>query len=146
MSAETVTATGTPATDRAAARTFTIVIGLAALTVLLQGLWAGLFIHEGQDYKDNWVQVHARGAEVAIVLTLIAVGVAVVKLRHRKDLVFGSAAFAVLLIVESYIGGLIGDKPNATIIHLPLAMALMALAVWLPLRARVRVDQAQLQK
>ena len=114
---------------------YSSVIGLASLAVLLQGLWAGLFIQEGKAYKDNWVTVHAHGGEVALALTVIATVVAFVKLRSRKDLLIGSAAMVVLLLIESYIGGEIGDHPRLTIIHIPLAMALMALSVWLPMRA-----------
>ena len=41
----------------------------------------------------------------------------------------------VLLALEAYLGGLIGDSPAVTALHFPLAMALMGLAVWLPVRA-----------
>ena len=116
-------------------RAYSALIGLAALAVLLQGLWAGLFVHEGQDYRQSWVDVHARGAEVAIVLAAAATVVAFVRLRDRRDLLLGSAAMTVLLVVEAYLGGLIGDSPSITVIHFPLAMALMGLAVWLPVRA-----------
>jgi hypothetical protein len=76
-------------------------IGLSTLVVLLQGLWAGLFVVEGQDDKETWVAVHARGADVAIGLALVATVVAVVRLRSRRDLVVGSAAFTVLLVRRS---------------------------------------------
>lgn len=112
-----------------------MLIGLAAVDVLLQGLWAGLFVREGQDYQASWVTVHARGADVAIGLALIATVVALVKLRSRIDIVVGSAAFTLLLAAEAYLGGLIGDHAGLTAIHVPLAMALMGLAVWLPVRA-----------
>jgi len=116
-------------------RPFSILIGLSALAVLLQGLWAGLFVEEGQDYKDSWVAVHALGGEVAIGLALIATIVAIVKLRSRLDVVVASIVFTLLLVLEAYLGGLIGDHATLTAIHFPLAMALMGLAVWLPIRA-----------
>lgn len=133
-------ATTHPATTQrsGAGTAFTALIGLSALAVLLQGVWAGLFIHEGQDYKQSWVEVHARGADIAIGLAIIAVIVAAVRLRHRRDLLIGSIVFTVLLVLEAYLGGLIGDSPAVTVIHIPLAMALMGLAVWLPLRAARR--------
>ena len=121
---------------RPRSRVFSILVGLSTLVVLLQGLWAGFFIQEGQDYKDSWVEVHARGADLAIALALAATVVALVKLRSRRDLVAGSIAFTVLLVLEAYLGGLIGDHSALTGIHFPLAMLLMGLAVWLPLRAR----------
>ena len=135
-----MTSTSTDATsDSTGTRTSTALysslIGLAAIAVLLQGLWAGLFVHEGEDYTKSWVEVHARGADVAILLAVLATGVAVWKHRQRRDLIIGSALLAVLLVAEAYIGGLIGAHSGATVIHFPIAMALMALAVWLPFRA-----------
>jgi hypothetical protein len=43
----------------------------------------------------------------------------------------------VLLVLEAYIGGLIRDdgKDALTAVHVPLAMFLMGLVVWLPFRA-----------
>ncbi len=128
----------TAPTARPRSAVFAVLIGLSTLAVLLQGLWAGLFVREGEDYRSNWVQVHAMGADAAIGLALIATVVALVKLRSRRDIVIGSIAFTVLLILEAYLGGLIGDHPGLTAVHFPLAMALMGLAVWLPLRASRR--------
>ena len=136
----TSTLTRSDSSTRTAQRStlYTSVIGLAALAVLLQGLWAGLFIREGKDNNSTWVEVHARGADVAIVLALIATVVAVVKLRERKDLLIGTVAFTVLLMLEAFLGGEIGDTPAMTAVHIPLAMALVALSVWLPFRASRR--------
>jgi hypothetical protein len=130
------------ATTRPAVRSawFSALIGLSALAVLLQGLWAGIFLqHDGQrDDASGWIDVHARGADIAILLAAAATIVAFVRLRPRKDLWVGSAALTVLLILESYVGGLIRDdsKDALTAVHVPIAMALMGLVVWLPLRAR----------
>lgn len=132
----------TPHTTTAKERSplFSALIGLAALAVLLQGLWAGIFLgHNRQgDAATGWVTVHSRGAEVAILLAAAATVVAFVKMRDRKDLWVGSAALTVLLVLESYLGGLIVDsgKYSLTAVHVPFAMALMGLVVWLPLRAR----------
>ena len=114
---------------------YTSLIGLSALAVLLQGLWAGLFVQEGKDYKQSWVDVHARGADLAILLAIAATVVAFVKLRNRRDLLIGTGVFVVLLVLEAYIGGLIGDHSGLTAVHFPLAMGLMGLSVWLPMRA-----------
>ncbi len=114
-------------------------IGLAAVAVLLQGLWAGIFLeHDGErDAAESWVNVHAAGGEVAIALTAVATIVAFVGMRARRDLWVGSAALVVLLVPEAYIGGLIVDQGRDTLtaVHIPLAMALMGLVVWLPFRA-----------
>jgi MYXO-CTERM domain-containing protein len=127
------------AADRTRHPLFSALIGLATLGVLLQGLWAGLFVHEGQEYQQNWVEVHALDGEATLALAALATVVAFVLLRRRrKDLVIGSAVFTVLLVLEAYIGGLIGDRSGLTAVHFPLALALMGLAVWLPLRATRR--------
>ena len=131
-------ATASPAATRSVL--FSVLLGLTALAVLLQAVWAGIFLeHDGQrDAASSWIDVHARGGDIAIGLALLATIVALIRLRRRKDLWIGSAALTVLLIVEAYIGGLIRDdsKDNLTAVHVPLAMAIMALVVWLPLRTR----------
>jgi hypothetical protein len=120
---------------RARSPLYASLIGLTAIAILLQGLWAGLFIRQGTEYKQSLVDVHARGADVAILLAIAATVVAVLKLRQRRDLVVGTAALVVLLLIEAYIGGLISDHGGLAAIHIPLAMGLMGLSVWLPFRA-----------
>jgi hypothetical protein len=124
---------------------FSALIGISALAVLLQGLWAGIFLeHDGQrDAASSWIDVHARGADVALLFAALATVYAFWKLRSRKDLWIGGLVFTVLIVAESYIGGLIRDdsKDTLTAVHVPLAMAIMSLAVWLPLRARSRTQR-----
>ena len=121
---------------------YSVLSGLAALTVLLQGLWAGIFLeHDGaRDDAGSWIDVHATGSHVAIGLAVLAAIAGFVQLRARRDLWVGALALAVLLVLESYIGGQIRDNgaDTLTAVHVPLAMALMALAVSLPVRAAPR--------
>jgi heme A synthase len=117
---------------------YSSLIGLAALGVVLQGLWAGIFIREGKDVRESWVTVHAIGADITIALAVIATVVAFVQLRHRREIVVGSIVFTVLLALEAFIGGLVGGHQNLQAVHFPLALALVGLAVWLPLRASQR--------
>ena len=121
--------------NRTASLVFTSLIGLATLAILLQGLWAGIFLeHDGRrEAASSWIDAHARGADVAIVLTLLALGVALVKLRDRRQLWIGTAALLVLLVVEAFLGGKIRDdgKDTLTAVHVPLGMAIMGLSVWL---------------
>lgn len=129
----------TPAPD-SARRTFSVLVGVSALAVLLQGVWAGVFLeHDGaRDNASSWIDMHARGGEVALLFAVLALVWAVLKLRSRRDLLIGAGALTALLVVESYLGGLIRDesKDTLTAVHVPLAMAIMAVVVWLPLRAR----------
>lgn len=119
---------------------FQALIGLCALAVLLQGLWAGIFLeHDGRrGAASGWIDVHARGGEVALVLAVLATVAAFWKLRGRPEVWIGSAALVVLLVVESWLGGAIRDdgRDTLTAVHVPLGMAIMALVVWLPVRAR----------
>ena len=124
------------------------VVGVTALVILLQGLWAGLFVREGQDFdatssQSTFVEVHDWGGRAAIVLALVSLLVAVWRLRSRPSLVVGSAALLVLVMLESFLGGGIGDHPSWPSLHIPLAMALMALSVWLPFRAARGTEPVQ---
>lgn len=132
MAARTIT----PPT-RTRSRLYSSLVGLAALGIVLQGVWAGLFIRTGAtEYNETLVEVHARGADVTIVLAVLALAVAIWRLRSRRDLLIGTAALAVLLVAEAYVGGLIEDRQTLEVIHFPLALSLIGLAVWLPLRSR----------
>lgn len=118
---------------------FTVVIGLAALAILLQGLWAGIFLeHDGaRDAASSWIDLHAMGGYVAIGLAALATVLGLVQLRARRDLWIGSLVLTALLVLEVYLGGLIRDagQDTLTAVHVPFALAIMALAVSLLLRA-----------
>ena len=114
--------------------TFSALVGLTSLGVLLQGLWAGLFLRRDGD-RETWVSVHQHAAEATIVLALLAVVAALVWMRHNRPAMVGSVVLLVLLVVE-YLLGLAGNESVAVVFHVPLAMLLMALAVYLPVVAR----------
>jgi uncharacterized membrane protein len=77
---------------------------------------------------------------VALVLAVAALVIAVVKLRPRRDLVIGTGVLVVLLAVEYMLGILIhnNSKDALTAVHIPLALVITAVTVWLPLRSRQR--------
>jgi hypothetical protein len=109
-------------------------VGLTSLGVLLQGLWAGLFLRRDAD-GSTWFSVHQHGAEVTVTLALLAAVAAAVWLRHRRDLLVGTVLLLVLLVAEYFLGRAGG---GSVAVHVPLAMLLMGLAVWLPMAARRR--------
>ena len=120
---------------------YSVLLGVTALLVLLQGLWAGIFLeHDGKrDDADAALALHSAGAGLALLLALAATVVVYRSLRHRRDLVTGTVALAVLLLLEYGLGMLVSDGKDVwTAVHVPLAMALMGLLVWLPLRAARR--------
>ena len=119
---------------------FTVLVGLSGLAILLQGLWAGIFLeHDGQrEAASTWIDVHQHGGEVALIAAAVAAVVGLVRLRRRRDLWIGAVVLTVLIALEAYLGGQIRDegKDALTAVHVPLALAIMALAVWVLLRAR----------
>jgi heme A synthase len=134
-----VTATSTEGARRNTALVSSLV-GLTSLTVLLQALWAGLFLPAGKGgpYDDTWVEVHSWGARVALILALATTIVVFVQHRARRDLWIGALVLTVLIVIEAILGGAVsdGNSQSAVAVHVPLAMLIMALTVWLPLRAR----------
>jgi hypothetical protein len=134
--------TRTQATSGRRSPLVTALISLDVLAVLLQGLWAGIFLeHDGQrDAAAGWIDVHARGGELALVLTIVATIVAFVRLRERRDLWIGGIVLTALLLLESYLGGLIRDdsKDILTAVHVPLGMLIMGTVTVLAVRALKR--------
>ena len=118
---------------------YSALVGLAALAILLQGLWAGIFLqHDGRgDDAATWIDVQSAGAYVALILAATAAVVAVLRLRSRGDLLIGSVVLTLLLVIEIGIGVAVGAGTDGlTMVHIPLAMIIMGLVVWLPPRAR----------
>lgn len=135
-----VATTGTPSTPpaappRARSPLFSAVLGLAGLAILLQGVWAGLFIHENHDFRPTWVNAHSIGGTVVGVLALIAMIIAIVQLRSRRDILGGSIVFFVLVVLELLLGGFTGDHPALAAVHIPLALFLMGMVAVLSFRA-----------
>jgi hypothetical protein len=138
MSATETNTTTSSAAAGARSGLFNALMGLTTLAILLQGLWAGIFLeHDGKrDDASGWIDTHAVGAYVALVLALAATIVAFMRLRSRKDLVRGTAALTVLIFIEGPRPRRGGGTDALTAVHIPLAMALMAMAVGLSIRAR----------
>jgi hypothetical protein len=138
----TETDTARDATRPARAPLYAALIGLTGVAILLQGLWAGIFLeHDGaRDAASGWIDVHARGGDVAIGLAALATIVAFLTRRARRDLWIGGAALVVLLVLEAWIGGLIRDdgRDTLTAVHVPLAMLLLGLVAWLSARSARR--------
>ena len=109
-------------------------IGLTTLGVLLQGLWAGLFLRRDAD-GSTWFSVHQHGGEATVTLAALATLAAVLWLRNRTELLGGTILLLVLLVVEYFLGRAGG---GSVAVHVPLALLIMGLAVWLPVAARRR--------
>ena len=109
-------------------------VGLTSLGVLLQALWAGLFLRRDAE-GSTWSSVHQHGGEATVTLAAIATIAAAMWLRHRADLLGGTVLLLVLLVAEYFLGRAGG---SSVAVHVPLALLIMGVAVWLPVAARRR--------
>lgn len=126
--------TATPITeDRSAGKILSALVGVATLLILLQGLWAGLFLDRTGGGRQPWLNIHSGLGELTALLGIAALVLALVRLRHRRDVVVGTAVLAALLVLA--VGAGMAGRGGLWI-HLPLALASMAVAVWLPTRLR----------
>jgi uncharacterized membrane protein len=130
----------TPERPTAAPRTrphpaFSALVGLTTLGVLLQGLWAGLFLG-GTDDPGMWKDVHNYGAMATVALALLATVAGLVWMRRNRPAVIAAGALFVLLVVETGLGAAADDSRGTLIVHVPLALLIMALAVYVPVMTR----------
>lgn len=127
--------TDAPST-RSHQRIFAVLAGLTGVGIVLQGVWAGIFL-SSDNRPDSWVRVHDLGAWVTLGLAVLTAAWALLRLRHRRDLLIGAVVLALLVAGEAHLGGMItdGGQDALTAVHVPVALALMALASWLPYRA-----------
>ena len=111
--------------------------GLTSLAILLQGVFAGEFIQRGP--HGSWLDAHSVNGDVATGLAVISAIYAGVLLRGAaRSLLIGSTVLAVLMIVQSSIGHAITDSSDDGLIplHVPLALLVFGLTIWLSVRAR----------
>jgi hypothetical protein len=115
---------------------FASLVGLTSLGVLVQAVLAGEFIG-GQ--SGGWVDAHAATADVLAVLSLATAVYATYALRvAARELAIASAILFVLIVAQTVIGHAITQNGDdwLTPIHVPLAMVIFGLAIWLSMRAR----------
>jgi FtsH-binding integral membrane protein len=119
-------------------KVFASLVGVLALITLFQGVMAGVFVRDDKerDARASFIDAHAWGAHVGTVLAIATAVFVIVRMRQRTPLVVGSVLLALSFLGESYLGGLIrdNDAQSLTPIHVPLAMAITGLTVWLSLK------------
>jgi hypothetical protein len=113
-------------------RSFTILVALVSVAVLVQGITAGIFVN--QEGHDGWVTVHGVIADVTWVTALIAaiVGFRTVRRMHHRLWMITAALF-VLALAQTGVGHLITDEgmDGLIVVHVPLAMLIFGLTIWL---------------
>ena len=130
-----------PAGATAVARSgpkFAALTGLTSLAILLQGVFAGEFIDHGA--HGGWLNAHDINGYVVVVLAVATAVYGVVALRSAaRQLAMASVALAVLVIAQDGIGHAITDNGTDGLIavHVPLALIVFGLTIWLSVSARV---------
>lgn len=125
-------------------RAFAALTGLTSLAIFAQAITAGAFIN--QPGRQGWVDVHGMVANAAWVFALVTAVLAVVSFRTLAPALTGAAvALFVLLIIQTGMGyAIAGGADGLLIVHVPLALLVFGLTVWLSVRAALlgRADQA----
>jgi hypothetical protein len=123
---------------------FTALAALTALAILLQAVLAGQFVD--RTGRGGWINAHAINADVVLALALLTAAYSMATMRRSaRELAIGSAVLAVLVIIQLAIGHAITHQNDDGLlaIHVPLAMAIFGLSVWLNVRpARQRQQTA----
>jgi len=117
---------------------FAALTGLTSLAILLQGVFAGEFIDHGA--HGGWLNAHDVNGYIVVVLAVATAIYAVVVLRSAaRPLAVGSVVLAVLVIAQDGIGHAITDNGSDGLIavHVPLALIVFGLTIWLSVSARV---------
>jgi hypothetical protein len=116
---------------------FAALIGLTTLAILLQAVFAGEFIQRGT--QSSWLSAHDVNAYVVIGLAVLSAAFALVRLRTAaRSLPIGAVVLVVLVIAQDAIGHAITQSNDDGLIpvHVPLALLIFGLAIWLSVRAR----------
>ena len=135
----TTTATRTdspPArTSSGAATAYSIVMDVVLLGIVALAAMAGEFLQKdgARDSYKGYINAHSLISEVTEGLVFVAAIIALVKFRRLPLLAIGTPVLLVAMLFNGYLGGQIVDhgKDSYTIVHVPLAVAITALAVWL---------------
>src|SRR5579862_8977808 len=116
---------------------YAALIGLTSFAILLQGIFAGVFVEPGS--HPGWLNAHDINADVALGLSVASAGYALVLLRRAApSLAVGAVVLALLLVALVAIGHAItGSRDNGlTPVHVPLALLAFGVTVWLSARVR----------
>lgn len=116
---------------------FAALTGVTSVAILVQAFIAGEFIERGA--HGTWLNAHAVVADVVVAFAVITAVYAYLKLRTQaRPLVIGSITLAVLAIIQTAIGHAITDSSDDWLIpiHVPLALLIFGLTIWLAISAR----------
>lgn len=123
------------ATVSGAATAYSVLMDLVLLGILSLAAMAGQFLKKdgARDAYTGYIDAHALISEISEFLVFVAAVIALVKFRHLNIFTIGTPALLVAMLFNGYLGGQIVDhgKDSYTTVHVPLAIAITALAAWL---------------
>lgn len=125
----------TPVSSRTI-RLFAAFTGVTSLLIFLQAVTAGEFV--SQEDRDPWIGVHGIVGDLTMLVALgVAIFTIVVFRASHRVLMWASIALFLLLVIQTTLGHLITDSKQDGLIgvHVPLALVVFALTVWLSIRA-----------
>lgn len=108
-----------------------------SVAILAQAATAGVFVDKTD--ADNWVTIHGIIADVSWVLALASAAIGWFTIRRATPhLAHWAIALFVLTLAQTGLGHLITDYGYDALIevHVPLAMVIFGLTVWITVRAR----------
>ena len=117
-----------------AARVYAWLVTLSALTVILQGfLFSGVYSKGAANYLD----VHLFVGRISVVVVVVALnGLAHRAQYPRRMKMLGlTVALSAMWVAQNFLGELIVDTRWVAMLHIPLGMLILALAVVLTGRA-----------
>lgn len=125
-------------------RAFNVLVGITTLLVFLQSISAGLLMAlPDRALGRMWTSVHSGVAWITLAAAIAVAVVAVMTLRSRRGLLTGAIALVVLMLAQVGLGQSVDAARGLVAVHVPLAFAILAIAVWLSVRgARLRREVA----
>ena len=116
------------------ARAYVVLIALATLAVVVQGFLFAAFYSEGE---RDFIDVHAAVADISLLVVVLIITSLAFLTRFRRDRRIGwlTLTLAVLWFVQHSLGYGIVDARWLEMIHIPLALLILGLALYLTDRA-----------
>jgi heme A synthase len=115
---------------------FSALVGATSLAIFLQSVTAGEFV--SQNHREGWIAAHDIVSNVVAVLALATMVFTIVRLRTTsRPLLVGTIVLSVLIVMQIVLGYQITDNKQDWLIgiHVPLALIIFGIAVWLPIAA-----------
>jgi heme A synthase len=115
---------------------FSALVGATSLAIFLQAITAGEFV--SQDHREGWIAAHDIVSNIVAVLALATMVFTIVRLRTAsRPLLVGTIVLFVLVVIQTVLGHQITDSKQDWLIgiHVPLALIIFGIAVWLPIAA-----------